>query len=62
MIGLVPPNEAPADIDTAFRVIGQELPDLEVRQETEAEAVSERLQTPDRAAVDEFWASYKAGY
>jgi hypothetical protein len=62
MLSLVPLSEGPADIDAAFRVIGQELEDLEGRQEAEAAAVAERSPTPDRAAIDAFWESYEAGY
>jgi hypothetical protein len=58
----VSPIDQPADIDAAFRVVGQELEDLEARQETVAETVSERSQMPDRAAADAFRASYEAGY
>jgi hypothetical protein len=58
---LVPPNEGPADIDATFRQIGVELADQEARQEAEdAEAVGVAV-TPDRVAVDEFWADYQAG-
>jgi hypothetical protein len=31
MLSVAPPAEGPADIDAAFRVIGQELQDLEAR-------------------------------
>jgi hypothetical protein len=53
---LVPPAEGPADIDARFCQIGVELVEQETRQEAEDAA------TPDRAAVDEFWSSYEAGY
>jgi hypothetical protein len=62
MLSLVPPTEGPADIDTAFQTIGVELAEQEARQNAEADAASERLRTPDRAAVDELRASYEACY
>jgi hypothetical protein len=69
---LVPPAEGPADLDAAFRVTGQELRDLEARQEAEDAAAEAEPETeagavdvvadPDRAAADAFWSDYVASH
>jgi hypothetical protein len=62
MFSPAPPTEGPADIDAAFQVIVRELHDLEARQEAEDATPEPVADAPDRAAADEFWSSYEAGY